>query len=103
MARWFEGELLRNNMRIAYIKEQKKFFKVHAWMSKGSSLPHTSRGGWLNTKIWHFRSIVAKKVFPPYGEKVFLISHVSCRDDWRRKLLWQDEQHCCRESLCLKI
>jgi hypothetical protein len=41
-------------MRIVYIKGLKKRLKVHAWISKGFSLPDTCCGGWLNIKIWHF-------------------------------------------------
>ena len=73
MARWFEREFVKNNMRIIYVKGLKKRLKVHAWISKGFSLPYTCCGIWLNIKIWHFRSIVTKKVFPPQGEKFFLI------------------------------
>lgn len=54
MTRWFEKELVRNNMLIAYIKGLKKFFKLHAWMSNGFSLPHACCGGWFNIKIRHF-------------------------------------------------
>jgi hypothetical protein len=35
MARWSEREPVRSNMRKAYIKKLKIFFKVHAWMWAG--------------------------------------------------------------------